>query len=239
MHCLWMRWDLGSHALSIYGRVCTASSQISPKTVRNYCNVSLFERSIHCSYHHHAISSSAVNSEKRQETKIDPALNTKKRQTTWRALKATLRLKGSRRDHPLEPNPICVETTDVEEVWFAGCHGDVGGGSVPDDTVHSLGDVSLAWMIKEIMLSQCGILFNQGKLVRQGFRISAFREDPCVTSNQNALQPIYDMLYTPGPQVFWWILEILPTKYSYQDSVGRWCTSWRWFSHPYVFIFSW
>ncbi|KAG9089298.1 hypothetical protein FRC06_001632, partial [Ceratobasidium sp. 370] len=36
--------------------------------------------------------------------------------------------------------------TDVKEVWFAGCHSDVGGGSVLDTTPHSLSNITLRWM---------------------------------------------------------------------------------------------
>lgn len=48
--------------------------------------------------------------------------------------------------------------TDVLEVYFAGTHADVGGGEDKDDRVHSLSNISLRWMIREIAQSQCGIL---------------------------------------------------------------------------------
>jgi hypothetical protein len=52
----------------------------------------------------------------------------------------------------------------VLEVWFAGCHTDVGGGAV-DNTVHySLAEISLRWMIKQVFLSQCGIIFDSEAL---------------------------------------------------------------------------
>ncbi|KAI0269948.1 hypothetical protein BC834DRAFT_578837 [Gloeopeniophorella convolvens] len=56
--------------------------------------------------------------------------------------------------------------TDVKEVWFAGCHSDVGGGSVPDRADHSLANIPLRWMVREIMLAQCGILFDSAALHR-------------------------------------------------------------------------
>ncbi|KAG8832043.1 hypothetical protein FRC17_002153, partial [Serendipita sp. 399] len=64
--------------------------------------------------------------------------------------------------------------TDVLEVWFAGTHADVGGGEDKDDRVHSLSNISLRWMIREIARSQCGILFDQSKLRGMGIPRSLF-----------------------------------------------------------------
>ncbi|KAF4571711.1 hypothetical protein EYR40_008228 [Pleurotus pulmonarius] len=50
--------------------------------------------------------------------------------------------------------------TDIEEVWFAGCHCDVGGGSVPNDTQHSLARIPLRWMIRECFKTHTGIMFD-------------------------------------------------------------------------------
>ncbi|KAF4596087.1 hypothetical protein EYR38_007461 [Pleurotus pulmonarius] len=50
--------------------------------------------------------------------------------------------------------------TDIEEVWFSGCHCDVGGGSVPNDTQHSLARIPLRWMIRECFKTHTGIMFD-------------------------------------------------------------------------------
>ncbi|KAF8066494.1 hypothetical protein FPV67DRAFT_1190302 [Lyophyllum atratum] len=50
--------------------------------------------------------------------------------------------------------------TDIEEVWFAGCHCDVGGGSVGNDTPHTLARIPLRWMIRECFKAKTGILFT-------------------------------------------------------------------------------
>ncbi|KAJ7202267.1 hypothetical protein GGX14DRAFT_654041 [Mycena pura] len=50
------------------------------------------------------------------------------------------------------------QPTDVEEVWFAGCHCDVGGGSVDNET--SLGRIPLRWMIRECFKTNSGIMFD-------------------------------------------------------------------------------
>ena len=66
----------------------------------------------------------------------------------------------------LEPLPA------MEEVWFAGCHSDVGGGAVEDAVRYSLGDISLRWMVKQVILSQCGIRFDATALRRADIDVS-------------------------------------------------------------------
>ncbi|KAI0094239.1 hypothetical protein BDY19DRAFT_880415 [Irpex rosettiformis] len=58
----------------------------------------------------------------------------------------------------LDPQPD--KETDVLEVWFAGCHCDVGGGSVPNDTRHNLARIPLRWMIRQCFLANTGIRFH-------------------------------------------------------------------------------
>jgi len=50
--------------------------------------------------------------------------------------------------------------TDVLEVFFAGAHCDVGGGSVPNATRHSLARIPLRWMIRECFRTGTGIIFD-------------------------------------------------------------------------------
>lgn len=50
--------------------------------------------------------------------------------------------------------------TDSKEVWFAGCHCDIGGGSVPNDTPNSLARIPLRWMIRECFDCKTGIIFD-------------------------------------------------------------------------------
>lgn len=38
---------------------------------------------------------------------------------------------------------------DVQQVWFAGCHSDIGGSYAPDENGHLLSDIPLKWMAKE------------------------------------------------------------------------------------------
>ncbi|KAH8990234.1 hypothetical protein EDB92DRAFT_1865077 [Lactarius akahatsu] len=67
-------------------------------------------------------------------------------------------------DHDDEVRP----KTDVREVWFAGCHADVGGGSVPNGTENSLARISLRWMILECFRTGTGIRFREDALRRTG-----------------------------------------------------------------------
>jgi hypothetical protein len=49
--------------------------------------------------------------------------------------------------------------TDVLEVWFSGCHCDIGGGSVPNGKRNSLARISLRWMIRQCFIANTGIQF--------------------------------------------------------------------------------
>jgi len=63
-----------------------------------------------------------------------------------------------------EPHP----ETDVEEVWFAGCHCDVGGGSVANGTRNSLARIPLRWMIRQCFLKETGIMFHKHTFTKVG-----------------------------------------------------------------------
>ncbi|PIL22453.1 hypothetical protein GSI_15141 [Ganoderma sinense ZZ0214-1] len=97
--------------------------------------------------------------------------------------------------------------TDVLEVWFAGCHSDIGGGSVSDSTKLSLSEVTLCWMVREVVLAKAPIAFDPVAIQRANLPGSIFEEaeaktvedvnlpgqlDPS-TSNPNKTQD-------PGPQ---------------------------------------
>ncbi|TFK34717.1 hypothetical protein BDQ12DRAFT_726584 [Crucibulum laeve] len=109
---------------------------------------------------------------------------------------------------------------DVLEVWFAGCHSDVGGGSVPNGTVHSLANISLRWMIRETIASGCGIKFDDAALKRNQIDLNS---DCTMQDKLEAVQPVYDPLKL---NIFWWLLEIIPLHYSWQDEKGVWHKTW-------------
>ena len=106
---------------------------------------------------------------------------------------------------------------------------DVGGGSVPDTTIHSLTHTTLRWMVKEVVQSKCGILFDELALERAEIHISLLGESsengpaPVDCDTVDASQPFDDQLklrLTNNP--FWWIPEMMPLSYFYQDKNGGW-----------------
>ncbi|KZS93571.1 hypothetical protein SISNIDRAFT_441474 [Sistotremastrum niveocremeum HHB9708] len=157
--------------------------------------------------------------------------------------------------------------TDVLEVWFAGCHSDVGGGNQPSEQKGTLSTLTLSWMVHEVMASQCGILFDETYLAQAGIAITA--QEPTIhprllrtsesdnssrvdhedtpsalhdgtldnhklsesnarpglpsTSGTNEVDafsaPITDSLKS---KPWWWILELLPLRRSWQDENGAW-----------------
>lgn len=61
--------------------------------------------------------------------------------------------------------------TDVLEVWFAGCHADVGGGAVNNDARHMLSRIPLRWMIRQCFECDTGILFSTAALAETGIDV--------------------------------------------------------------------
>ncbi|KAJ2925169.1 hypothetical protein H1R20_g11915, partial [Candolleomyces eurysporus] len=82
-------------------------------------------------------------------------------------------------------------STDIMEVWFAGCHSDVGGGSVRNRTRHSLARIPLRWMVREIFKANAGILFFTDRLYEIGLDPSTIypevvvRPDPLRAEEHN------------------------------------------------------
>lgn len=61
--------------------------------------------------------------------------------------------------------------TDVLEVWFMGCHADVGGGAVPNSERHMLSRIPLRWMIRQCFECDTGILFHTERLAEKGLDV--------------------------------------------------------------------
>jgi uncharacterized protein (DUF2235 family) len=61
--------------------------------------------------------------------------------------------------------------TDVLEVWFKGCHADIGGGAVKNETRHMLSRIPLRWMIRQCFECDTGILFDTAALADQGLDV--------------------------------------------------------------------
>ncbi|KAF8660902.1 hypothetical protein AX16_001530 [Volvariella volvacea WC 439] len=131
--------------------------------------------------------------------------------------------------------------TDIKEVWFSGCHSDVGGGSVNNKTRHSLARIPLRWMIRECFKANTGIMFkvkglrksmvkrwkkksnpsnqtyptNPGKSKHPTLHVGSEEEEEL----KDALSPIYDQLTLAK---IWWVLEVLPLPFKYQRDDDIW-----------------
>ncbi|KAF8625618.1 hypothetical protein AX17_006803 [Amanita inopinata Kibby_2008] len=77
--------------------------------------------------------------------------------------------------------------TDVKEVWFSGCHCDVGGGSVSNDTTTNLARIPLRWMIRECFRRRSGIIFLKEGL--QDLALNPAMLWPTVQERPPALNP--------------------------------------------------
>ncbi|KIO16383.1 hypothetical protein M407DRAFT_232519 [Tulasnella calospora MUT 4182] len=96
------------------------------------------------------------------------------------------------------------DETDVKEVWFAGCHADVGGGSVHNNKTNTLANPSLVWMVNEILAANAPILFKK---------------------RADANAPMYDQLQR---KKIWWVLEWIPLWQYHQDKEGSWHKGFYW-----------
>jgi hypothetical protein len=93
---------------------------------------------------------------------------------------------------------------------------------VPNNTPRALKDITLRWMVREIIKSQCGIQFDTGALQRADVELSFNNAANEARDQNDALQPIHDQLKIDP---LWWILEILPMTYTWQEACGAWKSS--------------
>jgi len=97
-------------------------------------------------------------------------------------------LSNQRHSHPQNEEEYDSRSTetDVREVWFAGCHRDVGGGSVVHGTRNSLARIPLRWMIRQCFLANIGIQFYRESLKDIGLDFNTLY--PFVTPRPAALK---------------------------------------------------
>ena len=103
---------------------------------------------------------------------------------------------------------------------------------MPNGIERKLSNISLRWMVQEIIASQCGILFDEEFLSHNGLTSAAptklptkffasqdgIKIDPKLEAT-DAVQPLHDQLVLDK---LWWILEVLPLVYTWQGVEGRW-----------------
>jgi uncharacterized protein (DUF2235 family) len=100
-----------------------------------------------------------------------------------------------------------INSQDIEDVFFAGVHSDVGGGYEPSES--GLAKIAFAWIVREARTH--GLDVDQDAFDRE---LNQVGEEP------NPQGGLHRSL-----QGGWWILELLPYKrYSWQDR--RW--HWHW-----------
>uniref|UniRef100_A0A060TIY0 ARAD1D50578p n=1 Tax=Blastobotrys adeninivorans TaxID=409370 RepID=A0A060TIY0_BLAAD len=76
--------------------------------------------------------------------------------------------KKTRRKRKIEEHHV---PNDVLEVWFAGCHADVGGGAVVNEERHKLSRIPLRWMIRQCFECNTGIIFDTTALAETGLDV--------------------------------------------------------------------
>jgi hypothetical protein len=103
---------------------------------------------------------------------------------------------------------------------------------------HALANVPLRWMVEQIVQSNhhAKILFDdhafaqwhiptsieQGPPPEEGSNSTGNDANVEALDAQDAVQPITDQLWK---MPLWWILEIFPTSYTYQNALDRWITT--------------
>lgn len=132
------------------------------------------------------------------------------------------------------------EDSDILEVWFAGNHGDVGGGwGIEDQQQRLLSDTPLAWMVQEII----NVPNTPNKLAFQQINVDWTRKMELNKGNLGnpVMQPAPPVnskgrkMYTKAHDVLkfgggvswfatagWWIIEILPFFTRLELENGEW-----------------
>ena len=101
---------------------------------------------------------------------------------------------------------------------------DIGGSAVPNDVKQSLSNITLRWMVREVVASGLGAIFDPSAV-----SLAKINLEPEQTTSEiemdstDALDPLHDDLRL---DVLWWLLEILPFPYSFQDVNNVWHTSY-------------
>ncbi|EJC98129.1 uncharacterized protein FOMMEDRAFT_114985 [Fomitiporia mediterranea MF3/22] len=136
-----------------------------------------------------------------------------------------------------------LDTTDVKQVWFAGCHNDVGGGAEKNPVNGTLADISLRWMVREVVASQCGIQFDIAVMALLNVHVSPLgsgyfsadingsaspgprpSEEDCTADKVASTKPLHDELRLDP---LWWILELIPFPFTWQDAKAKWHKKWE------------
>ncbi|KAI9730880.1 MAG: hypothetical protein M1834_005598 [Cirrosporium novae-zelandiae] len=93
--------------------------------------------------------------------------------------------------HPKEESEL---TQDIQEVWFSGCHGDIGGGwHLSPGEKYALCHIPLVWMVTEA--EKAGLRFDKAKIEAMGCLIDDSLSTMTTTDTQNP----HPYLHPPPP----------------------------------------
>lgn len=127
---------------------------------------------------------------------------------------------------------------------------DVGGSAMPNSAPSTLARIPLVWMIREIVLCNTGIEFDEAALADFGITLPTVlpenyptgdASDPAnlvlqPSQNVSALDkgytadvvsPLHDELKL---MPIWWVLEFFIFRYTWQGQNGKWVTRYRYVS---------
>ncbi|KAF9559466.1 hypothetical protein CPC08DRAFT_666484 [Agrocybe pediades] len=94
---------------------------------------------------------------------------------------------------------VGLPATSVDEVWFAGCHCDVGGGSVKNETKPNLAHIPLRWMIRQCFLANTGMMFYKDDMKKK-FHLDPDTLYPVVKKRPQAIAPKVNKVMAPKRQ---------------------------------------
>ncbi|KZP00810.1 hypothetical protein CALVIDRAFT_552511 [Calocera viscosa TUFC12733] len=134
-----------------------------------------------------------------------------------------------------------LDETDVKEVWFAGGHGEVGGGNFTDDEPYDPARIPLTWMLRELVLTNTGIEFDMDALKKaqidlpeppEGGRLANGKAEP----EERPIMPVHyisnlnlryegDVKAKISDQLaitpMWWVLELMPFSHVHHGPDGK------------------
>ncbi|KZT51457.1 hypothetical protein CALCODRAFT_521364 [Calocera cornea HHB12733] len=131
--------------------------------------------------------------------------------------------------------------TDMQEVWFAGGHGEIGGGNFMDDDPYDPARIPLTWMLRELVLTDTGVEFDMDALKKadidlpfepQGGRLANGKAVP----EERPILPVHyirnlDKRYDGDVKAkisdqlaispAWWALEVIPFSHIHHGPNGK------------------
>ncbi|KAL4743960.1 hypothetical protein BDV11DRAFT_176557 [Aspergillus similis] len=133
-------------------------------------------------------------------------------------------------------DPKDKDSVDLKEVWFAGNHGDVGGGwPLSKGQKHLLSDIALDWMMQEVLNlpdsdSKLEFLPENVKHMKRAATHSLCRDEEPGTDAyriaQKTHKPHDKLRFGHGGSalsvMLWWILEVLPLATRLELEKGKW-----------------